>query len=161
MKRPVDSLTAEDFNNFPVWRFTSRESPEETWVTPLKRLPTKQLNGCIVGSQFQLANQTALTGFLGNLDPSNPRLTEHFLTLSVFRSDGAVFHLARYHDYDAVERGPAALATFLSMSLDAIFPIKYDVSHVFAGAPNTLRGIITAEPKERLSRADIIALAVP
>lgn len=102
-----------------------------------------------------------MTGFLGNLDPTNSCLTEHFLTLSIFRSDGTLFNLARYHDFDAEERGPAALAAFLGLPLDAVFPISYDLTCVVAGPLESLRGTITAEPRERLTGAEIIALAVP
>ena len=159
--RPVDSLTAEDFAKSPVWRFTGSDTPDETYMTPVRRLPARRLDGCIVASPIRLANGTVLTGVLGNLDSANPRLTEHFLTLSVFRPDGAQFYLARYHDFDAAERGPDALAAFLGLSLNAVFPITYDVSSIVAGPPESLHGTITAEPRERLTRAEVIALAVP
>jgi hypothetical protein len=159
--RPVDSLTAEDFSKSPVWRFTGSDAPDETYVTPVRQLPIRRLAGCIVGGPIHLANRTVLTGFLGNLEPTNPRLTEHFLTLSVFRSDGALFHLARYHDFDAAERGPAALAAFLALPLEAVFPITYDVSRSVAGRPDSICGTITVQPRERLTRPEIIALAVP
>jgi hypothetical protein len=119
------------------------------------------VNGCIVGCHIYLANQTLLTGFLGNLDTTNTRFTEHFLTLSVFRSDGAVFHLARYHDFDAIKRSPTTLATFLGLPLEAVFPITYDVSSSVIGPPDVVRGVVTAEPRTRLTRAEVIALAVP
>ena len=102
-----------------------------------------------------------LSGFLGNLDTSNVRLTQHVLTVSVFREDGAVFHRARYHDFDARERGPLALASFLGLPLEAVFPIEYDVGNAIVGPAEILRGAIPAEPEERLSRAEVIALAVP
>ena len=158
--RPVDSLTAADFNMFPVWRFTDSDTPDETYMTPVRRLPARRLDGCILATPIRLANGTVLTGVLGNLDPASPRLNQHFLELSVFRSDGEQFYLARYHDFDAVERGPAALAAFLGLPLDAVFPIAYDVSSVVAGPPESLCCTITAEPRERLSRAELIALAI-
>ena len=161
MKRPVDSLIAEDFAKSPVWRFTNSDSPEETHVTPVRRLPVERAAGCIVGCHIRLTNGTVLTGFLGNLDTTNARLTEHFLTLSVFRSDDVIFHLARYHDFDATERGPTALAAFLGLPLEAVFPITYDVSSSVIGPPDVVRGVITAEPRERLTRAEVVALAVP
>jgi len=161
MKRPADSLTEEDFAESPVWRFTNSDSPDETQVTPVRRLPVKRVDGCIVGCQIHLANRTVLRGFLGNLDTTSARLTEHFLSLSVFRSDGAVFHLARYHDFDATERSPIALAAFLGLPLEAVFPITYDVSSSVIGSSAVVRGVITAEPRERLTRAEVIALAVP
>lgn len=159
--RPVDSLAAADFSMFPVWRFTGSDTPSETYMMPVRRLPTRRLDGCIVASPIRLANGTVLTGVLGNLDTANPRLNQHFLTLSVFRPDGAQFYLARYHDFDAAERGPDALAAFLGLSLEAVFPINYDVSSIVIGQAESLRGTITAEPRERLTRAEVIALAVP
>ena len=161
MKRAVQSLTPEDFAKYRVWRFTGSDTPDETYVTPVRQLPVARLTACIIGGPIHLANRTVLTGLLGNLDPSNPRFTEHFLTLSVFRSDGAIFHLARYHDLDATKRGPSALAAFLGYPLDALFPITYDISSVVAGPSTALRGSISAEPRVRLTRSEIIALAVP
>ena len=161
MTRPVDSLTKEDFAESPVWRFTGSDTPDETHVKPVRRLPVRRLGACIVGVPIHLADGTALTGIIGNFDPTNPRLTEHFLTLSVFRGDGRLFHLARYHDFDAAERGPAALAEFVGLPLDAVFPISYDLSGIVVGSSDVLRGTIAAEPRERLTRAEVIALAVP
>jgi len=161
VKRPVDSLTAEDFGKFPVWQFVAADTPDETYVKPVRQLPTKQLDGCIVGCQLRLANGTKLPGFLGNLDVTNSRLTQHFLTLSAFGPSGTVFHLARYHDIDSIKHGPAAFAAFLGLPLQAVFPITYDVSDNVVGPANLIRGLITPEPQERLSRAEIIALAVP
>jgi hypothetical protein len=161
MKHPVDHLTAEDFAKFPVWRFTGSDVPDEPYVTPVRRLPVKRLSGCIVGCPIHLANEMVLTGSLGNIDTTNARLTEHFLTLSVYRSDGSLFHLARYHDFDVSERGPVALTAFLGLSLEDVFPISYDVSSIVTGPPEVVRGTITAGPRERLARAQIIELAVP
>jgi hypothetical protein len=161
MTRPVDRLTKEDFAESPVWRFTGSDTPGETHVEPVKRLPVRSLAACVVGVPIRLADGTVLTGMIGNFDPANPRLTEHFLTLSVFRPDGSLFHMARYHDYGAADRGSAGLAEFLGLPLVAVFPISYDLSGIVIGSPDLLRGTITAEPRERLTRAQIIALAVP
>lgn len=161
MKRSVDSLTPKDFAKYPIWRFTGYDTPDETYMSPVTRLPVKRLGGCIVGCPIRLANGTVLTGFLGNLDPADPRLTGHFLTLSVFRPDGARFHLARYHDHDLAEHGPTALAAFLDLPLDAVFPISYDVSTIVTGVPDSVRGTIIIEPRERLTRQELIRLSIP
>lgn len=154
-------LTASDLKIHPVWRFTGGDTPSETAVVPLKCLPARSVAGAIIGSEVQLAAGKRLIAILGNLKPANPRLTEHFLTLSVFRDDGALFHLARYHDYDAEQRGPKALAEFLGLKESEVFPITWDVRHLVHGDPTALRGKIESEPKVRLSRAEVIALAVP
>lgn len=96
-----------------------------------------------------------------NIDVENPRLTQHFVTLTIHREDGEVFHLARYHDMDFSERGPSQLAAFLDLTKGDVFPISWDVSAFAKGSADALRGLITDVPKERLTRAQIIALAVP
>jgi hypothetical protein len=124
----VDELTIEDIRVFPVWEYTNTDEDEdETVVRPVKRMPVKSLTGRIVGTEVTLADGTRRWATLSNIDETNRRLTEHFLTLSVF-DRGAWFTMARYHDVDAAKRGPTALATFLGMSLDAVFPISYDIS---------------------------------
>ena len=158
--RPVDSLTAADFSEFPVWCFTGSDTPDETYVMPVCELPVKRLDGCVVGSQIRFADGTLWTGVLGNIDLHKPRSTEHFITLSVFRSDGTQFYLARYFDPDFFERGPVALAAFLGLEVSAIFPITYDISSFVIGVPEVARGIINAEPREPLSSTQLIDLAI-
>jgi hypothetical protein len=158
--RPIASLTAGDFTKFPVWRFTDSDTPDETYVTPVRDLPVRNLSGCVVGTPIRLANGTDVVGILSNLDPQDPRATENFLTLSVFREDHALFHLARYHDFDASQHGPSALAAFLGLELNAVFPISYDVSQAVSGIPTVVCGVINAEPSERLSEDELMTLAV-
>jgi hypothetical protein len=161
MSRSIDSLTAHDFVEFPVWRFIDSDSPREDYVKAVRRLPVKNMTGLIFGGPILLADGTTLTGYLGNFDATKPELTEHFLTVSLFGSDGTIFHLARYHDIDAIENGPSALARFLDKSLEQIFPLKYDVSLLVSGFSEVTRGSILSNPRKRLTRAEIIALAVP
>lgn len=97
---------------------------------------------------------------IGNVDTTNAQLTEHFLTLSVFR-EGRQMTLSRYHDFDYAENGPDALARFLKLALNEIFPIRYDIRALAHGDPAALQGQINKEPRERLSRAEILALAIP
>lgn len=157
----IDSLTEDDFAKYPIWRFTNSDSPDETCVTPVRRFPVSKLQNCIVGCPIRLADETVLTGILGNLDLADAKLTEHFLTLSVFHPNGKLFHMARYHDFDAAKRGPAALAKFLGIKLKSVFPITYDISKLAIGSAKSLCGTLTAKPRKRLTRYQIIALAVP
>ena len=159
--KDVTQLTVSDLREHPVWRFTGGDQPSETAVSPVKKLPVTSLTGSLVGCEVRLASGTKMMALLGNIDATNARLTEHFLTLSVYGGDGVVFHLARYHDFDAGERGPDALAAFLKMKKEEVFPIEWDVRSVVTGLPAALRGKIEASPKERLTIAEIIALAVP
>lgn len=158
--KPVDSLRAEDLRAFPVWQYTGREGADETYVRPVKRIPVNSLTGKVVGTRVWLANGEYVWALIGNVDAKNPRLTEHFLTISVER-DGKWFGLARYHDFDFTERGPDALARFLGLPVDTVFPLTYDITKVAKGEAAALQGQILKEPRERLSRSEIIAMAVP
>jgi len=159
--KKVEELTIADLETFAVWQFANSDAhPGETVVRPLKKTPVKNLNGRLVGTPIRLANGSDVWALLGNIDPNNPRLTRHFLTLTIFL-EGKQFTMARYHDFDSDGRGPQALAAFLRLPLDAIFPISYDISRFCIGKVAALIGTIPKDPEEKLTRAQIIALAVP
>ena len=158
--KPVDSLRVLDLQAHPVWQYADREGSNETLVRPAKQVPVANLTGKVVGTQVQLANGERVWALVGNVDASNPRLTEHFLTLSIERS-GQWFTLSRYHDFDYAEHGPEALAILLGLPIDDVFPITYDIRKYAKGDAAALSGQIRGEPRERLSRAEIIAMAVP
>lgn len=158
MKR-VESLRINDIRKHPVWEYVNDDKLGETVVRPHDQLPVRNLNGRVAGTRIHLANCSHVWALIGNVDTHNPRLTEHFLTLSVYRNR-RWFVLARYHDFDYDDHGPAALASFLEMSIDEVFPISYDLSEVAEGDPAALIGRILKEPRERLPRAELIAMAV-
>lgn len=156
----VEELTDADLNLFPVWRYVNDEVRHgEIFVRSIKKTPVKNLDGCVVGTRVRLANGAEVWALVGNVDSNNPRLTRHFLTLSVLR-DGSWFTMARYHDFDFDERGPKALAAFLDLRVDEVFPISYDISRFCVGDAAALVGTIEKRPREKLSRAEIIRLAV-
>jgi hypothetical protein len=158
--RPVEALTPTDLARFPVWEFVNDDSQaDETYVRPLSELPVDSLDGRIVATEVTLRNGKRFLALVGNADVASPRLTRHFLTFSLYIDD-AWFHLARYHDFDVEERGAVALARRLGMPLSDVFPITYDLSQIAIGDPGVVRGTVLAEPSERLSRSELIALAV-
>jgi hypothetical protein len=156
MSARIESLAASDLQTHPVWQLEDGG----VHVKPVKRWPVESLLGKLVGTRVRLANGSEVWAILGNLSPRNPRSTQHFLTASIER-DGKWFALARYHDFDAAARGPEALASFLGLAVADVFPISYDVRRYAKGDPAALAGTIEREPRERLNRAEIIALAVP
>jgi hypothetical protein len=160
IEKRVENLTEADLVASSVWQYVNSDERGETLVRPVKRLPVKNLTGKEVATRVTLANGSTPWALIGNIDVTNPRLTGHFLTLSILR-DGQWFTMARYHDFDAAERGPDALAKFCGLGVDDVFPISYDIAHASLGDPSTLVGMIEKEPRERLTRAQIIALAVP
>jgi hypothetical protein len=159
--KDANALTVADLKAFPVWEYLNDDDEKygEMAVRPVKRTPVDNLEGRLVGIQVKLANGAEVWALIGNVATSNPRLTQHFVTLSVFR-DGQCLTLARYHDVGADKRGPQALAAFLGLTIDEVFPISYDVSRFSKGDPAALAGRIEKEPREKLTRAQLIKLSV-
>ena len=160
MGKQVEDLRVSDLQAHPVWQYSDSDDGLETSVMPVKRIPVTSLLGKLVGTTVTLANGKEVWAVIGNVDEKNPRLTQHFLTLSV-ECDGRWFVLARYHDFNRNESGPTALAKFLKLPVDEIFPIKYDIRGISKGKTEALVGYIRREPLEKLSREQIISLAVP
>jgi hypothetical protein len=158
--KKAELLTTADLQQAPVWEFVNDDELGETAMRPIKKLPVKNLAGRLVGTEVRLANGSKVWGLLGNVKVANPKLNEHFITLSVER-DGTWFTMARYHDIERNEHGPQALAEFLGLRVDEVFPISYDISRFSLGDPAALVGTIEKEPREKLTRAQIIGLAVP
>lgn len=159
-KTSIEAITTGEIQETPVWQFASKPRSTEILLTPVRNLPCKHLGGRLVGTQVTLADGSLAWCFLGNVDTSNPKMTEHFVTLSI-ESNGKWFHLARYHDFDFAERSPALLAAFLGKHIDSVFPIRYDIRSFAEGEVDALTGSIRKEPIERLTRAEIIRMAVP
>jgi hypothetical protein len=158
--KDVQELTAADLEAWPVWEFTNEhEATSETIVRPVTRLPVTSMAGRLVGTRVRLASGREIRAELSNIDLKDPRQTEQFLSLSVLR-EGKWFTMARYHDIESDRRGPGALAAVLGMNIDDVFPISYDISKFCIGNPAVLAGVIRKEPREKLSREEIIRLAV-
>ncbi len=136
------------------------DSIGELALRPIKKLPVKTLNSRLVDSQLRLAGGKLVWGVLGNVKVNNPKLSEHFVTVSVFH-ESKWFTMARYHDFDSGENGPEALAKFLGLGVRDVFPISFDLKGISQGDPASLKSTIEREPRKRLTRAEIIALAVP
>ncbi|MGB7569819.1 MAG: hypothetical protein WBM07_18295 [Chitinivibrionales bacterium] len=157
----VELLSIADIKSYPVWEFTNDdEKLEGMGIRPVQKIPVKDLFGKIVGTQVQLSNGSKIWALIENVDTNNPRSTQHFLSLSVFK-DKHWFILARYHDFDTNKRGPKAFAKFLGLSVDEVFPITYNISRFCIGKSTALVGTIEKEPRKKLTRAQLIALAVP
>lgn len=156
----IESLRPEQLQDCPVWQYCNSDEAGETLVRPVRRLPVANLAGRVVGTPVRLRNGLEVWALLGNVDPANPLANSHMLTLSVYQ-DGRWFTMARYHDYDFAQAGPDALAAFIGLAVDEVFPIRYDVRAWVKGVPEALANELPREPKEKLSRAEIIAMAVP
>jgi len=158
--RPVNQLVLADLAAHPVWRFVNDDSRGETSVRAVRHLPVAELTNHLVATSFALPNGSQVWGLLGNLDLTSAEKTSHFLSLSIL-SRGRWFHLARYHDLERAGRGPEALASFLGLAVSEVFPLTYDISNCCVGLAEVVRGAVPAEPLVRLSRTELVALAVP
>ena len=160
--RPLRSVPVEELLRVGVWKFVS-EAPQrdETWVEPVLKIPVSTLAGRLVALNVRLSDATHRPAILGSIDLNNPAHTQHFRTLTIMNGTGRRFDLARYHDADYESRGPRALAEFLGLPLSSIFPVTYDLSGLASGTAACLVGQIPAEPEIRLTRAELIAMAVP
>ena len=128
-------------------------------VRPVKKLPVESLDNSILGTKVRLANGLQVWATIANFDVTNPRATQHFLFLSIERG-GEWFHLARYHDVDFTKRSPEELARFLGLHVDDVFPITVDVRRYVRGDPAALTAAVLKEPRERLTDAELTALAL-
>jgi hypothetical protein len=156
--KPAETLTVADFKAHPVWEFLNNDEIGETMAKPVEKLPVETLYDCIVGTPVRLANGSEVWGLFGNFNVKYPRATQHFLALSIERG-GTWFHLARYQDVDVESRGPEALARFLGLDIDDIFPITVDVRRYVRGDPAALVAVVLKEPQERLTREELFALS--
>lgn len=161
--KPADQFSPSDFVTHRVWEFAvdaEADLPDETYMRPVEQLPVHSLAGRVVGVNLELANGERVFGALANIDLASPLRTEHFLTVTIFRPSGERFDLARYHDVDYSRHGAAALAAFLELPVESVFPMRYDITDVAVGRPECLRRSIAALPAERLSEEALIKLAV-
>ena len=95
--KPVESLTVADLEAHPVWEYLNDDEIGETMVQPVEKLPVESLDDRLVGSQVRLANGSRVWALIGNFNVTNPRDTQHFLTLSI-EHGGKWFYLARWAD---------------------------------------------------------------
>ncbi len=159
-RKPVYRLTPHDLAAFPVWEYADDEEGlpgrDETWMRPVLSLPVSDLTNRVVAVPVALSAGQTLLAAMSNVNLDDPSDHEHFLVIGLYRQDGEKFVLARYHDHERQQQGPQQLADFLGLSMDAVFPIAYDLSSIAVGQPEHLRGTVEAEPRNPQSRRDLM-----
>jgi len=159
MIKNVEDIGPGDIEKFPVWEFVNDDAIGETAVRPVDCVPTDNFNNRIIGTLVHLANGSAFPAVLGNIDVADLRRTQHFLALTIFKNEESFF-LARYFDIGYDEHGPAALAKFLELRTDEVFPIAYDVRGFCSRDSGALVGVIESQPREVLTQSELMSLAV-
>jgi hypothetical protein len=160
MRKDVTKLTEQDFVSHPLWRYLNDDSLGELIVESVDEWPVPDLSGFVVGASVILKSGKICTAVFSNVDVSSSERNSHFLALSIWNNRRR-FHLARYHDRAQEKFGPQALANLLGLSVDDVFPIKYDLTQFVLNAnASVLINEVPLEPKNRLTRREIISLAV-
>jgi hypothetical protein len=161
ISKPVHTLTPDDFVKFPVWEYDldaeTSEGRDETWVRPVRRYPVTYLDNRVIGTSVLLNNGTRMTACLSNIALRKPESTREFLTLSLWCQEHWL-DLARYFDVDYANEGPAAVALSLGLTVDDVFPIRYDIAQHAKGAESVIRGVVESQPKRRLTEDERMEL---
>ena len=153
-------IQAADLEQHPVWETILDDEADDPSAFPVQPLPVINLDSRFVATRVRLANERLVWAMLFNVDLTDSRKTEHLIQLRIEHNE-EWFWLARYWDIDAESNGPDALARFLGVAADEVFPIHYDLTGLAAGLPSVIKGQIPKEPRERLPRDEIIRLCVP
>jgi hypothetical protein len=161
--KELKNLDVEDFERFPVWEFKAGTVNDDEYLepslAPVTDYPISDLRNRLVGCRIQLRNSKLCWAILGNVSLHDAHATGHFLTLSV-EHNGQRYDLARYHDVNYEERGPAGLARFFGLPISAVVPMTYEISAIVAGGSEVTTGYINASPTEILSDDELVDLAL-
>jgi hypothetical protein len=153
-------IQVSDLEQHPVWETILDDEADDPSDFPVDPLPVTNLDSRFVATRVRLANEKQVWAMLFNVDLTDSRKTEHLVQLRI-ENNGEWFWLARYWDSDFEQSGPDALAQFLGLSVDEVFPIQYDLTGLATGLPSVIKGQIPKEPRERLPRDEIIRMCVP
>lgn len=155
-KKHLCDLTPVDFGVHPVWRndLSDEKSDGELTYIPVKKLPVESLKNKVIGIQVTLANGEKKWARMSSIRLSDARRTEQFLSISI-EKDGKWFSLRRYFDPGHHRAGPDALAEFLGLDVNDVFPIAYDLRPYAIGEDAAIVGLIPREPRERLSKDEL------
>jgi hypothetical protein len=157
--KTLSQISIQDLHTYPVWEYVSETDTGEPLLEHVERVPVHELSNRVIATQVQLQNGERRWAILGNIQLRDKRSTDQFLTVSI-EHGGRWFDLARYHDSDYSQRGPQQLADFLNLSINEVFPIKYDLAEIVIGLPTVVSGIISAEPPEKLTAGELLQLAL-
>lgn len=154
--KSFSDITLNDIKRYPIWEYIYDDElyPDETWIRPVKHIPVKSLDNCIIGLQVKIANGEYFWAILEQIDLQDSRMTQQFLSINIY------FHskwipLARYFDLNFDRFGPRQVAECLGLPIDDVFPIDYDFSHLVDCLDCITKGQILKEPTERLSHEDL------
>lgn len=137
-RKPIDSLTVDDFDAFRIWEFAEDEEHiagmDETWVRPVAS-STVPLGACALSVSCNFKGPTG-------------RDFEGFVILSTYMPqaspDGAVLLYGGRYFYLSLgsDAGRRHSADFLGVPIDEVFPLSYAVRVHVDGELEMRRGIL-------------------
>jgi hypothetical protein len=128
-RKPIDSLTIEDLENFAIWEFCTDEEEvegqDETWVRPLrgKSIP-HGMYSLNVAAEFTTSGGVEFCGFVGvtTLD----RKIE--ISGGVILNGRKPYLFIPNPEFFLFEKAKKDLAKGLGIKSSELFPIKYTLS---------------------------------
>ena len=133
-----------DFENHPIWMEHDLGKYE-----PALDLPVSDLEDGFVACNLVLANGDMIRGVISGIYLNDPELTEVASGLILIKN-GEMFG---YRKSVLEPYRSSMIQEFLSLRLNEIFPIRYDISEIAIGHPDAVRGIINASYPEELSNS--------
>lgn len=158
--KPMENLQIGDFEKHPVWEYINDDELGESMAKPVVQIPVNNMSGRVCGTKVKMANGNTIWAALSNLSVDNEFRNKYLLSVSLFVGN-QIFHLARYHDVEYDRCGPNALSKLLGFQVKEVFPISYNLRGVVHnGSGDPVKGQVLDAPVHRLSRIEIIDLAV-
>src|SRR5687768_141242 len=135
----------DDLKKHPIWMDCGADG-----YCPVLILPVRKLTDCLVVCELRLANGDKHLGILSGIYLNNATLTNLTIDLIIIVNNEMFGYrkslLEPYRSND--------ICNFLSLRIEEIFPISYDISRFAVGRPEVLKGQIEAGYPAGLSSKD-------
>jgi hypothetical protein len=139
--KAASTLTLEDALAHPVWRYKEEEAllpgEDESWVEPVDVDTVADAYGHFFVTSAKLANGTSETVLVGSTEPLDPQYNEQVQFFVFFRPGQQI----RWHP---IEQPGVALAQFLGLEPQHVFPFKFDIRRYLVGDPSALERAVWA-----------------
>jgi len=142
-RKPIDEITVDDLNAFPIWEFASdeeeNEEQDETWVRPVnsKIVPQGEYS-LSVSASFTTASGVPIKGFVAISTNEGVEV-----------SGGALLFNGQYlfvpsADFWEANAEYANLATALGLSQSEAFPLRFTLAVPIEGQSQIIEGQFSA-----------------
>ncbi len=142
----ASALALEDALAHPVWRYKGEDTllpgEDEGWVEPVKADFVDDAYGHFFATSVTLADGSSETVLVGNTEPLDPQYNEQ-VQFFVFFRPGQQF---RWHP---VEHSGIALAQFLGLEPQHVFPFSFSILRYLIGDPRALERAVRARGNSR------------